>query len=154
MSQASWASLAVPCDRLSQETSLYKASRLKFELTWTRGNRSGNAADPTWNDVQRELNATLSSAGTTQLDVMDAGEVGPVSLQVFSESGRFLLMLGENTIDDYEVRTLYDPARGKGMVPILGNEWDNRTVTNDESLVLESFLQFFETGTVSADLLD
>ena len=126
---------------------------MKFQLSWTHATDGGNTPDPKWHDVERKLSSALSSSGTVQLDVVDPPEIGPVLLQLSSESGRFLIMLGENTDDDYDVRTPYDAARGDEMVTILGNEWDNRTITNDRSFVVSSFRHFFDVGTVPPDTL-
>jgi len=127
---------------------LYEASRLKFQLSWTRVPLGDTVADPTWRDVERQLSPVLLSSGSAQVDVVSDAETGPVCLQVFAESGRYILMLGVNTVDDYEILTPYDSDRSDEMVPILGDEWDNRSVTNDRSLVLSVFREFFDTGTV------
>ena len=126
---------------------------MRFKLSWTRGGSAGNTDGPSWHDVERELLSTLWSSGSFQLDVLDASDIGPVCLQVFADGGRFVLMLGENTADDYDVRTPYDPNRNKRMVDILGDEWDNRTLTQDRSLVQAVFREFFDTGNVSTDIL-
>ena len=130
-----------------------KPKPMRFNLSWTRAGTSGNTDSPAWNDVQRELTEAMRSSGTTQLTVINAPEIGPDLLQVFCESQRFVIMLGENTINDHEVRTPYDADRSPRNVSILGNEWDNRTVSDDESFVLSVFLQFFETFNVAHDLL-
>lgn len=118
------------------------------------GGGCSDATDPSWAEVAKELRRTLSLCGTISLNVVDAGESGPVALEVYSDGGRFLVMLGEHANGDYDVRTLYDGDRGQGMVSIVGNEWDNRIVTSDRALVEAVFHEFFHTGNVSTDVLD
>lgn len=109
--------------------------------------------DPTWRAVERELSSSLWSSGCLQLDVLDCVEIGPVCLQVLSERGMFVVMLGENTADDYDVRTPYDVNRENRMVGVLGDEWPNRTVVTDRGFVESVFFQFFHHGTVSESQL-
>ncbi|MFT4558961.1 MAG: hypothetical protein ACI93T_002600 [Porticoccaceae bacterium] len=126
---------------------------MRFKLSWTRGRSRGNVDNPTWHAVERELSSSLWSSGSIQLDVLDRAEIGPVCLQAYSDRGMFVVMLGENTDDDYDVRTPYDANREDRMVGVLGNEWDNRTVVTDRRFVESVFHQFFHDGTVSESQL-
>jgi hypothetical protein len=109
--------------------------------------------NPTWHAVERELSSSLWSSGSIQLDVMESAKIGPVCLQVLSDRGMFVVMLGENTDNDYDVRTPFDVNREDRMVGVLGDEWPNRTVVIDRGFVESVFHQFFHHGTVSESLL-
>lgn len=75
-------------------------------------------------------------------------------LQVRTEKGKYLLMLSETTEDDYEVRSYWDKSQPDEKVCILGDYWPARQVTRDFDLVYKIIKEFFDTGNVSAVLMN
>jgi hypothetical protein len=75
-------------------------------------------------------------------------------LQVRAESGHYLLTLGEETDDDYKVRFYWDPSLTNDKLLILGDYWSERQLIKDYDLVIKIFKEFFDTGNVSADILN
>jgi hypothetical protein len=61
--------------------------------------------------------------------------------------------LGENTSDDYVVRTFNSEIANDGKVSILGNEWDSKLICEDSELVKAIVREFLSTGNVSRDFL-
>nr|WP_226906666.1 hypothetical protein [Serratia fonticola] len=65
-----------------------------------------------------------------------------------------MLTLGEETDDDYRVRFYWDQSLSNGKLLILGDYWPERQLTKDFELVVRVFKEFFDTGNVSADILN
>lgn len=105
-----------------------------------------------WSDVEDRLER-VRSRGSVGLDILDAPEIGPQSLQVFCDRPGFLLMLGELSAEDHHVRTFSNPDTAPGTVEILGNSWDARMICRDFSLVKTVFREFFDTCDVSRAVL-
>ena len=75
-------------------------------------------------------------------------------LQVRAENGNYMLTLGEETDDDYMVRFYWDQSLPNDNLLILGDYWPERQLTKDFELVVRVFKEFFDTGNVSADILN
>ena len=123
-------------------------------VSWCRFNGDGgnqNVAD--WVTIERLLEGIRYGSGSVNLHRMDAPDVGPQKLQVQSEYSQYMLTLGENTVDDYEVRT-YDNGQGmNGLVGFGGEPFPACSVFSDFHIVLRAFREFFDTGDVSRELL-
>ncbi|PSF05913.1 hypothetical protein C7H09_12435 [Marinobacter fuscus] len=128
-----------------------------FSFSWVIGSGDGAQGGST-DDVQIEkvldkVELILDRSGSVTLDVIDGGELGPESLQVETESGKSVISLGENTNDDYVVRTFTSRSVHDEKVLILGNEWDSKLVCEDSALVKAIVKEFLSTGNVSRDVL-
>ena len=115
--------------------------------------RSGNSDDVERGNVLKTVDLIIENSGSVTLDIDDSGEIGSESLHIESEDGRSVISLGENTVDDYVVRTFTNKSAHGGHVTILGNEWDSSLVCEDSDIVKSIVEEFLSTGDVSIDLL-
>ena len=103
-----------------------------FSFSWVIGcggsAQGGNTKDVQIENVLETVELIFSRAGSVTLDVIDGEEIGPQCLQVQTESGKSVILLGENTSDDYVVRSFNGKLVNDGMVSILGNEWDSKSI--------------------------
>lgn len=121
-------------------------------LSWTRDTEGGNLRDPQWHSVDEKLNALGSGAGTITLD--GEGEDGfQKSLQVRFEDGKYLLTLGYETEDDWIVRVYKNEDSGSDEITLFGDVWRSNCICRNPAIVRQAFNQFFDTGTVSDDLM-
>ena len=126
---------------------------MEMLLSWTVvGHRGGNKKNPSWQDVEMQLLRIAHDGGSVTVDLIGAG-IGPQSLQVQSENGYFVLMLGEETENDHFVRTITRSSAEPTKIEILGNCWDSRIVCESWELVAQTFEKFTATGDVSRELL-
>lgn len=128
-----------------------------FSFSWVIGcgenARGGNTDDVQIENVLETVELILDKSGSVTLDISDGDEIGPESLQVESEGGKSVISLGENTRDDYIVRTFTSRLANDEKVYILGNEWDSRLVCEDLDLVKAIVKEFLLTGDVSRAFL-
>ena len=106
-----------------------------------------------WDEVWHYLESMKLHAGSMCLELMDAPELGPYSMDLIADNGRYLITLLETTEDDTEVRSFSNPAVVAEMVGMLGDFWDSRHLTSDFEFIRTLFRTFFETGDVSRELL-
>ncbi|EGV2902266.1 hypothetical protein LDT72_004747 [Salmonella enterica] len=125
-----------------------------LSIKWTINSQGGNKKSPTWEDVEGYLSKLKGKAGTLTLDLLDCGDIGPDMLQVRAENGNYMLTLGEEIDDDYRVRFYWDQSLPSEKLLILGDYWSERQLTKDFELVVRVFKEFFNTGDVSADILN
>jgi hypothetical protein len=128
-----------------------------FSFSWVIG-CGDNAQGGSTNDVQidnvlKTVELILDRSGSVTLDVIDGKEIGSKNLQVETEGGKSVISLGENTSDDYVVRTFNSEIANDGKVSILGNEWDSKLICEDSELVKAIVREFLSTGNVSRDFL-
>ncbi|BFM08577.1 DUF6911 family protein [Halioxenophilus aromaticivorans] len=128
-----------------------------FSFSWVIGcgdsAQGGSTDDVQVENVLEKVELILDGSGSVTLDVIDGGEIGPESLQVETEGGKSVISLGENTSDDYVIRTFTSRLAHDGKVSILGNEWDTKLVCEDSDLVKALVKEFLSTGNVSGDVL-
>ncbi len=152
-----------PCVHLYQVTKFgtteFGVSTLyDFLLSWTTGSSGrlvgGKLRRPSWGDVEQHLEAAArTGCGTVILDIVNADEVGPQSLQVHCKCGMFDVTLGETTTDDHDVRVL-NPAYAISTSRIPSTDWfPTNSLSEDFSLIRRILREFFETGNVSRELL-
>jgi len=128
---------------------------LDFSLSWTVINGGGGSQfSPDWGTVESHLNEIWRQSGSVVVHLLSTEDTGPERLQVLSECGRYILMLGENTVDDYYVRTYDNGLNATGFTDLHGEAFPACAVFADFQIVLKAFRQFFETGDVSRDLLN
>ncbi|MGB9096919.1 DUF6911 family protein [Erwinia sp.] len=127
---------------------------MNLSLKWTLNGQGGKKHLPQWEEVEECLSKLQGKAGTLTIDIYDNGNTGPDMLQLRAESGNYLLTLGEETDDDYNVRFYWDPSLTNEEISILGDYWSERQLIKDFDLVARVFKEFFYTGNVSSDILN
>ena len=130
----------------------------EFLLSLTTGRPGilvgGKLPRPSWSTVEQHLEAAAGAeCGTVTLDIVNAAEVGPQSLQVHCGWGVFDVTLGDIATDDYDVRVL-NPAYAISTSHIPPTDWfPTNSLCEDFGLIKRIVREFFETGNVSRDLL-
>ena len=129
----------------------------EYSVSWTVGAgancRGGKKRNAKWDDIEQVLKEIREQSGAVAINVMNGPDIGPQTLQVQTENGRSILTLGENTTEDYNVRSFSDPDVDANMLEIFGYLWDSRQICFNFELVIKTFKEFFETGNVSRQLL-
>jgi hypothetical protein len=113
----------------------------------------GTNREATLDDVLKVMSEITSKAGTINLEIINAHEIGIQSLQIRAEKGYFLLLLGEEDEEDHNVRTYTNTSIDRGRVDILGDFWDSRIVCTEYDVVMKVLMEFVETGDVSKNIL-
>ena len=130
----------------------------KLSLSWSSGvgagGLGGNKINPEWSDIEEALARLTTYSGTVTLDIVQIPDIGPQSLQVRGEQGKYVIMLGELDENDHNVRTFTNMDAGPGKIEILGDRWDSRIVCLDINVVTRAFREFFDTRNVSLEILD
>jgi hypothetical protein len=126
---------------------------MKFLLSWIIGD-SGNHTYHFDKDFLDNLLRNLEySSGSITLSLIDR-DIGITSLQVQAENGNYLLTLEDETVDDVVVKSYFNALLSEqGKVEILGNFWDKKQVTNDYSLVIDLFFQYYSAGDINRDYI-
>lgn len=126
-------------------------------VSWNIGRgsdwRDGRKSNAAWSDVERILREAQEESGTVTVDIVGGPEIGPQSLQLKTENGRSVIMLGVDTGEDYIVRSYSRASTESGMAEILGDLWDEKSVCTDSAVIARAFNEFLEIGDVSTDLL-
>ena len=129
-----------------------------FSFSWVIGSgadaRGGNSSDADLEQILKTFELIREKSGSVTIDIIDSCETGPESLQIESENGKSVISLGENTSDDYVVRTFTNPLSEHKKICILGNEWDDSLVCEDSNLMIAIIKEFMTTGNVSKDILN
>ena len=105
----------------------------------------------TWDDVQAALDEIRDGEVFFTLDIMPSPENGPSGLEVQSEDGNYMPVIGMASgypRDYYNV-----PVAGGEMIDILGYSYDPGSITRDYERIVSIVKEFFETGDVSPELL-
>jgi hypothetical protein len=124
-----------------------------FDGTHTGGNKD----QPTWSDIDYHLQSVKANPGAVTLST--PGDLK--SLQVFSDGEYYLLLLGELTEEDWEVRSYNseypEPDRDvhaePSQIEILGDRWNTGMCCKDFRIVEMVFRELFNTGDVSRDVM-
>ena len=124
-------------------------------ITSIEGTSSGGSKRvQNWEEISLILLMLKEGDGTVDLDLIDAPDPGPASIQVAAENRNYLVTLFETTEDDTNVRSYTNTCATAEMVDILGDFWDARYLTQDFDLILRLFKEFFEVGDVSRQWLN
>jgi hypothetical protein len=125
-------------------------------LTWTihkpAGVEGGNLHEPTTRDVEEKLLELGNGDGSLTID-MSADGGTEKSLQVLAATGQFVVTLGYETDDDYEVRSFNGPKENLRMIEIGGNLHRSDSVCTDHDLISSIVLGFLRTGDAPLELL-
>ncbi|MGD2183114.1 DUF6911 family protein [Lusitaniella coriacea] len=128
-----------------------------FSFSWAIGSgdncKGGMRHKVTLNQVIAMLEEIAQKSGAVTLDIINGSEIGPQNLQVQTEKGYFIIFLGEDDGEDYNVRTYTNYSADSKQVDILGQIWDLGLVCTDFDIVKKIFREFIERGDVSEDLL-
>jgi hypothetical protein len=139
--------------QLARDEVMYQLS-----LSWTIGMgtrcRGGAKKCPEWSDIELFLNDIQVNSGSVTITVVDGPEIGPQLLQVFSDRGNYLLMLGEDNGEEYDVRSFANLYAQPGKIEVLGYLWDAKMVCSDFNIVRRAFREFFHNKNVSHDLMN
>ncbi|MCX2942025.1 hypothetical protein ORG37_02745 [Rahnella perminowiae] len=109
-----------------------------------------------WSDVEEFLMKLKGGSGGVRLRIAPEPDIGPMNLDVSTDDGFYLLTLLECSESDLTVRSYWDKSKtGKNKkIQIYGDYWPEQQLTNDFDLVVRVFKEFFDTGNVSADVLN
>ena len=127
---------------------------MNFKMSWTLDGNGGNKQISSWKEILNQLEQLQERKGTLTLDMLTSVDIGAEMLQVRTESGYYLVTLGEIFEDEYQVRTYWNPSKSDVGMMMLGDSWPERQLTKDFDLVVGIFKEFFDTGNVSTDLLN
>ena len=92
--------------------------------------------------------------GVTSLSVTPVPEVGPCEINLYADSGNYLLMLNQYLDDgEHVARTLNNTSAGTKLIDVLGDCYQANLITRDIGLVVSCFQGFLSFGDVSALVL-
>ena len=78
----------------------------------------------------------------------------PYKLTLYSQNQKYVVMFAYvNIWPDDEIRTFSDPTRPDIMEDMLGDNWDNRMIVDDFSLVRRAFTEFYLTGDIDREIV-
>lgn len=127
---------------------------MNFKMSWTLYGNGGNQQVSSWDGILNQLEQLQEKEGSLTLDILIGIDNGAETLQVRTESGYYLITLGEIFEDEYQVRTYWDTSKPDTEIMILGDRWPERQLIKNFDLVVRIFKEFFDTGNVSTDLLN
>ncbi|MBN7121986.1 hypothetical protein BSU01_09710 [Erwinia billingiae] len=127
---------------------------MNFKMSWTLDGNGGNKQISSWGDILIQLEQLQGKEGSLTLDMLTSVDKAAEMLQVRTESGYYLMTLGEIFEEEYQVRTYWDHSKPDVEKVILGERWPERQLTQDFNLIIMILKEFFDTGNVSTDLLN
>lgn len=134
---------------------------IKFEGYYLDNGLSKKIAiniNPSSEKVLAELNKLSNdSIGTIMMENLTSIEdVEPLSLTVYFNSGKYLLMLLDYDDEGYiNIRTAFNPEASKDDWEYINGELhSSTTIITDLEVVKQCFLEFNTTGNVSINLLN
>ena len=125
---------------------------MKFLLSWVIEDKGGHTYSFNWDFLKNLLIKLKNSRGSITLSTIDR-ETGITSLQTQAENNNYLLTLEDETEDEIDVKSYFNELGGQGQIKILGDYWDKRQVTNDYSMILDIFSQYYLTGDINRDYI-
>ena len=121
-------------------------------LTWSDAGTGGHIRNPEWSDVEAKLIASLGGKGVIGIEGETEDGLGR-SIQVRFENGNYLLTFGYETEDECIVRMHQSSQFSSDEVTLLGDIWRSSCIFKNPAIVRQAFNEFFDTGTVSDDLM-
>lgn len=112
--------------------------------------------NPKWSDVEEFLMILKGGSGGVRLRIIPEPDIGPMYLDVSTDDGFYLLTLLECSESDSMVRSYWNKSKSgrDNKIQIYGDYWPEHQLTNNFDLVVRVFKEFFDTGNVSADILN
>lgn len=107
------------------------------------------------NNLKSALNFIEGKTGVFYMENIEAKEeVDPENLTLYLENGKYLLMLLDYDDEGYiDIRTSYNPSKGKGTEIILGEPYGKSSIIEDFSVIRRAFFEFEKTGNVTTETL-
>ncbi|WP_339421376.1 MULTISPECIES: DUF6911 family protein [unclassified Pseudomonas] len=110
---------------------------------------------PTMEDVKSIIYEYSKFDGVTSLSITPAPEAGPYEINLYADSGNYLLMLNQYLDDGgHVVRTLNNTSAGTKLIDILGDCYQANSITRDIGVVISCFQEFLSSGDVSLSVLN
>jgi hypothetical protein len=113
-------------------------------------------SDPSISNID-ELFSRLPEAckGVISIRYQQPPDVGPIELNVYIESGKFIPLLNDfDEEGECHVRTLKcDDCAESRFTPIMGENYPSQAITRNANLVCSILKEFVITRNVSVDLL-
>ena len=110
---------------------------------------------PSMEDVRSIICEYGKVDGVASLAIAPAPEAGPYEINLYADSGNYLLMLNQYLEDgEHVVRTLNNTSAGTKLVDILGDYYPASFVTRDIDVVISCFQEFLRSGDVSFSVLN
>lgn len=122
-------------------------------LTWSDAGKGGHIKNPEWDDIEAKLITNLGGNGVIGVEGETESGLGR-SIQVRFENGMYLLTFGYETADDWIVRMYQNGESRSDEITLLGDVWRSNCICRDPAIVRQGFNQFFDTGTVSDELMN
>ncbi|WP_239326371.1 DUF6911 family protein [Snodgrassella gandavensis] len=111
---------------------------------------------PTIEDINNSLDLFVLNSGVLYLEQNEEEGNIPFRLTLYAENQKYLVMFGKSNpeVDDgVEVRTFWDGTRASGLISLQGDLWDNRTISENFSLVRKAFNEFYLTGDIDQNIV-
>ncbi|CFB66624.1 DUF6911 family protein [Yersinia enterocolitica] len=110
--------------------------------------------NPSEDDLLQVLELFRDNVGVLGMKNNACDDIGPEELSLYTESGRYMLLLGENDCDgEYNVRTLHNLNSPGGLQLMHGEPYGASTIVDDFDPVITAFREYLAAGNVSTDLL-
>jgi hypothetical protein len=126
-------------------------------LSWTiiEGNKSkgSNVAAPDWSNVEAVLEPILAARGSLTLHWLDQNGVMSKNLQIQANNGAFLISLGVDDGEKYEVRSFFKHCEDSTQVEFFGELWSESSVCRDSAVPRKAMNQFYFRGDVEKGIL-
>jgi|SRR5450830_1320922 len=110
---------------------------------------------PTMEDVRSIICECSKVDGVASLSISPAPEAGPYEINLYADSGNYILMLNQYLDDgEHVVRTLNNTSTGEKLVDVLGDYYPASFVTRNIDIVISCFQEFLRSGDVSFAVLN
>ncbi|WPN64328.1 hypothetical protein QMK47_04845 [Pseudomonas sp. P9_35] len=110
---------------------------------------------PTLEDVRSIICEYSKVGGVASLSIFPAPETGPYEINLYADSGNYILMLNQYLDDgEHVVRTLNNMSAGAKMVDVLGDYYPESFITRNIDIVISCFQEFLRSGDVSFAVLN
>lgn len=109
---------------------------------------------PSLEDVKSIISKYSKFDGVASLSISPTPEYGPYEINLYADSGNYLLMLNQYLEDgEHVVRTLNNTSVWTSSVEILGDYYPASSVTRDIGVVTSCFQEFLNFGDVNSFVL-
>ncbi|WP_239352401.1 DUF6911 family protein [Snodgrassella communis] len=137
-------------------TNVFKFNGKLYGRIYDYDNRIVNRS-PTIEDINNSLDLFVSNSGVLYLEQNEEEGNIPFRLTLYAEKQKYLVMFGKSNPevdDDVEVRTFWDDTRTPGLISLQGDLWDNRTISENFTLVRKAFNEFYLTGDIDQNIVN
>lgn len=114
----------------------------------------GYQRDPGWPLIEHFLNQLQFRTGSVELEIPKKSSEGAYLLDVVGDEGKYYPELLYRLPDGHPQSRVYDDkSKGTDLVDVRGESYYECNVIEDFALIHRMFKEFYETGSVSEDLL-